>query len=422
MADTVTPKYGFTKPEIGASNNTWGTKVNANFDILDTKAVRNSIQWSITTGDDNSSSTAGPFVVTRYANSSLRIDDPLTINRQTGLVTLSAGLTITGVLTNTGAIVASGDITGADHHASRSATDGVYYFGTNNTSYLLYNVNQFIFSGGPLNVGTGTSTFNGITVTNNVTVGNALQAPWHRFSYTSNPGTPAGVGTMWVDGNGNPCYTHPNGTVVFLGVPPGTVAYTAANSPDAGWAFCDGSTVPRASNPQLWIRIGNNFGGDANNIGLPDIRARVIAGKDDGATGRLTNTLGAASLGQAGGLDYHYLTAAQTPAHTHGYSGSGSGTFGTGTSNQSLNHSHSLSNIISYPGGPAGITTAGVAAPAAITNPTTSAADLTGHTHNVTVNWNWGGNTSNGSDFGLGSSWHPNVQPTIVLTAQIKLG
>jgi hypothetical protein len=122
MADTITPKLGLTKPEIGASADTWGNKLNENFNILDLKVIQSTTQWSFTLGDDNPESTAGPFIITRYANSTLRIDDPLTINRQTGDVTIPNNLSVKNItstekqtanqlVSQKGAILGSGNAT-----------------------------------------------------------------------------------------------------------------------------------------------------------------------------------------------------------------------------------------------------------------------------------------------------------------------
>ena len=127
MAETITPKMGLTKPEIGASNNTWGNLLNTNFDLIDVKAVRNSIQWTTTPGDDNPASAAGHYVIKRFNNAGVEIDaanPPISINRQTGDMTVQAlntkNLSVTGNISATGTITgsfvnvaASGAISGA---------------------------------------------------------------------------------------------------------------------------------------------------------------------------------------------------------------------------------------------------------------------------------------------------------------------
>lgn len=78
MADTTTTAYGLTKPEVGASEDTWGTKINTDFDSLDT--IINAIGGKTAAG------------TLSYADSAK-------------LVTSATGVDITGVLTSDGLTV-----------------------------------------------------------------------------------------------------------------------------------------------------------------------------------------------------------------------------------------------------------------------------------------------------------------------------
>ena len=66
-------------------------------------------------------------------------------------------------------------------------------------------------------------------------------------------------------------------------VPIGVIQSYAGLSPPDGWLFCNGDTISRTSFSGLFEIIGESYGpGDViTTFNLPDLRGRVIVGKDD---------------------------------------------------------------------------------------------------------------------------------------------
>ena len=121
MADTTTTTFGLTKPEVGASEDTWGTKINTNLDSLDdlldgTTAIKPNLTaslWKI----------GGTAITTTAAE----------LNKLAGLATTAAELGyVTGVTSaiqtqlNLKAALASPALTGTPTAPTAS-------FGTNTT-------------------------------------------------------------------------------------------------------------------------------------------------------------------------------------------------------------------------------------------------------------------------------------------------
>lgn len=132
------------------------------------------------------------------------------------------------------------------------------------------------------------------------------------------------------------------------GVPVGTVMDYAGGTAPTNYALCYGQAISRTDFAALFAILGVLYGaGDGSTtFNLPDLRGRVVAGKDDmGGTlaARLTslpNTLGA-----SGGAQSHTLSVNEMPSHSHdmlGFSGArnnGAGPAGSsdvGTANTNM--------------------------------------------------------------------------------------
>ena len=98
------------------------------------------------------------------------------------------------------------------------------------------------------------------------------------------------------------------------------IAYAGSSIP-SGWLLCDGTAINRTTYSTLFAAISTVYGvGDGSTtFELPDLKGRVIAGKESSDT-RLTSGgsgINGGTLGSTGGTETHTLLTAEMPAHTH---------------------------------------------------------------------------------------------------------
>ena len=114
-------------------------------------------------------------------------------------------------------------------------------------------------------------------------------------------------------------------------MPAGSVIPYAGTSAPTGFLFCDGSAVSRTTYATLFTALGGTsspygLGDGSSTFNLPDLRGRVVAGKDNmggSSANNLTDQSGGLNgdtLGDTGGSETHTLTTAQLASHTHTFS------------------------------------------------------------------------------------------------------
>ena len=100
-------------------------------------------------------------------------------------------------------------------------------------------------------------------------------------------------------------------------VQPGSVIYTAKNTPPAGYLKANGAEVSRTTYASLFAAIGTTFGaGDgATTFKLPDLRGEFVRGWDDGR-------------GVDSGRSFGSAQADETKSHTHKYGNTHNSNYG----------------------------------------------------------------------------------------------
>jgi microcystin-dependent protein len=100
----------------------------------------------------------------------------------------------------------------------------------------------------------------------------------------------------------------------YILVPAGTIVQSAAiNTPD-GWLACNGDLLNKIAYVDLFVAIGNTYGGLITDLSfnLPDMRGRVGIGAGQGADLTLR------TMGEKSGVETHALNVGEMPAHNHG--------------------------------------------------------------------------------------------------------
>ena len=92
----------------------------------------------------------------------------------------------------------------------------------------------------------------------------------------------------------------------------GEIRMFGGNFAPAGWAFCNGQTIPISENDVLFTLIGTTYGGDGQEtFNLPNLQSRVPMHAGTGKDGTTY------TLGELAGVESVTLTTQQMPIHTH---------------------------------------------------------------------------------------------------------
>ena len=316
MASTYTVNTGIEKPGSGEQSGTWGTTTNTNFDLI-----------------DRSLNGVGNITLTGTSHTLSTSDGSLSDGHYRVLV-------LGGTPTGTNTI----SITPTDQEKvylvyNNSGQSAVFTQGSGGNATITNGATAWIYADGGGASAQVRAVPSDVIDDSSPQLGGNLDVNGNSIVSTSDGDiaiTPDGTGDVIIDGIKHPqadgnagefLTTDGAGQLSFADVAASAfnsgmlMPYAGASAP-TGWLLCYGQAISRTTYADLFAVVGTTYGnGDGSTtFNLPDLRGRVVAGKDDmGGTSanRLTSALNGDSLGAAGGDEEHTLSTAQMPAHRH---------------------------------------------------------------------------------------------------------